>query len=339
VRLRIAILAPLALAASASADPQLADPRVGSLELVTAPSAPLDLVDGLAFDAAGHLFAALEISGAGGGVVAVDAGSGAVTPLVTGISRADQIALHPSGDFFVTSEISPGATSQRIYRVMVSYGAGGAPVAATAASLTTSQAVNNPEGLAVIPSAGDFGSAGDLYVCEDRNPGRVLRVEPGSGAATLLVGALARPEGLAFGGLPAALYVAETSNHRVLRIDAAGATSVLGDPSAVALASPDNVELGPDGFLYVSEDRPAPNSRLIRIAPDGSHGVFATGFGQAAGLAFHPETGDLYVSEQDFDRIWRVRFRGPRVPGLAAPGLVVLAALALASGAALARRA
>lgn len=76
----------------------------------------------------------------------------------------------------------------------------------------------------------------------------------------------------------------------------------------MGLTFPDNVEFGPDGFLYVSEDRPAPASRIVRVGADGAHEVFATGFGQAAGLAFHPETGDLYLSEQDRDRIWRVRF-------------------------------
>ena len=273
----------------------------------------LDLIDGLAFDAFGNLLGVLEILGAAGGVVYVDGATGEVTKLLSGISRADQIALHPSGDVFVTSEVVPASTSNRVYRVVLGYGANDVPVAAgtTATSLVTSVAINDPEGIVVLPATGPYGEAGDLYVAEDINPGRILHVDPTTGATTVLVSGLARPEGMAFGdfggNLAAALYVAETLNHRVLRIGSDGTVGVVGDPSRVGLTSPDNVEFGPDGFLYVSEDRFGPASRIIRIAADGTHTVFATGFAQAQGMVF-ASNGDLYISEQDLDRIWRVRF-------------------------------
>ncbi|MBM3679274.1 MAG: hypothetical protein FJW96_15590, partial [Actinobacteria bacterium] len=298
----------------AAGAPALSDPGAGTLELVT-PSpteqAKLDLIDGLAFDGFGNLFGTLEILGAGGSVVYVDKATGIVTNVLSGISHADQIALHTSGDLFVTSEVTGAATTNRVYRVMLAYGLGNVPQAAgtTAASLTTTAAINNPEGLVVLESTDAYGNAGDLYVAEDRNPGSVLRVEPATGTTTTLASGLLRPEGLAFGDFAGAaapaLYAAETLNDRVLRIDASGTVSVLGDPTAVGLFMPDNLEFGPDGFLYATEDRPAPNSRIIRITADGTHTVFATGFGQASGLAFDPDTGDLYVSEQDLDRIWR----------------------------------
>ncbi len=69
---------------------------------------------------------------------------------------------------------------------------------------------------------------------------------------------------MAFGDFGGALdpgpYAAETLADNVLRIESNGAVSVLGDPSAVALRHPDNLEFGPDGFLYVSEDRLVPSS-------------------------------------------------------------------------------
>jgi sugar lactone lactonase YvrE len=318
MRIHLVVASILACCAPAGAQ-TLADPSAGVLELVTpdpAEQAKLDHTDGLAFDAFGNLFAVLEISGAGGGVVSVDKATGLVTVLVTGISRADQIALDASGDFLLTSEITPASSTARVYRLTVGYGAGNVPQAATtsASSVTTSLAVDNPEGLVVLPAAGPYGAAGDLYVAEDRNPGRILHVVPASGATSALASGLVRPEGMAFGdfggALPPALYAAETSTHRVLRIDAAGTVSVFGNAAAVGLTFPDNLEFGPDGYLYVSEDRPAPASRIVRVAPDGTFEVFATGFGQAQGMVFDAD-GDLYLSEQDLDRIWRVRFLPP----------------------------
>ena len=91
-------------AASAGADPTLIDPSLGVLELVTpdaAEQAKLERIDGLAFDSAGNLFGALEIADSSGGIVSIDIDSGLVTVLTTGIPRADQIALHTIGDFFV----------------------------------------------------------------------------------------------------------------------------------------------------------------------------------------------------------------------------------------------
>ncbi|MFQ5418106.1 MAG: hypothetical protein ACE5FL_13845 [Myxococcota bacterium] len=291
----------------------------------------LNLIDGLAFDAFGNLMGALEMVGGSGGVVYVDKNTGLVTSLVTGISRADQIALHPSGDLFVTSESGAATTTNKVYRVSVTYDVDNVPLSAAAISLTTSQAILNPEGLAVLQASGAYGSSGDLYVAEDAAAGRIWRIDPGNGATTLFSGPYARPEGLAFGDFAGALapglYTAETTDDNVVFIDSAGVGSTFGSPAAVGLSRPDNVEFGPDGFLYVSEDRPQPGSRVLRIAPDGTHEVVATGFGQAAGLTFDAN-GDLYVAEQDFDRIWRIRFASaPEIPALSRTALLALAAL------------
>jgi sugar lactone lactonase YvrE len=311
-------------AAPAGAAPALVDPDAGLLELVTPPeTAPrLDLVDGLAFDRLGNLFAALEIPGPFGGLALVAPDTGEVTPYAGGISRADQVALREvllqpglvAATLVVTSEVTPAATAQRLFSVGLAYDADGRPLAPRPAiSLPTALAIGNPEGLVVLEAGGLYGSAGTLYVAEDLVGGRILRVDPASGATSVLASGLRRPEGLAFGDFGGAaepaLYAAETGLARAIRIGADGGVSTVGAPAAVGLVAPDNVEFGPDGFLYVTEDRPAPLSRILRIAADGTHEVFATGFGQAAGLAFQPQTGDLYVSEQDLDRIWRVRFR------------------------------
>jgi sugar lactone lactonase YvrE len=104
------------------------------------------------------------------------------------------------------------------------------------------------------------------------------------------------------------------------------------------LTRPDNVEFGPDGYLYISEDRSAPNSRIIGVAADGTHSVYATGFGQASGMIFDTD-GDMYIAEQDLDRVWRVDVPDvpgpfvPTVPALATPGKLLLGLLMMIPGA------
>jgi sugar lactone lactonase YvrE len=306
-------------ALGAAADPVALDPSVASVELVTpapAEQAKLGLVDDLLFDARGNLLATLEIAGANGGVVWIDPATGVVTPLVTGISRADQIAQAPSGEFYVTSEVAPAATTNRIYRVDVTYDASNRPLSATATSLTTALAIASPEGIAVLPSASAYGAAGDLYVAPDAFGASIVHVSLGT--AVPVGPLLARPEGLTVGsyaGAADALYAAETGANRVLRLDANGTVTTIGNPLAVALTEPDNVQLGPDGLIYVSEDRIAPNGRVLRIQADGSHRALLTNCSSPQGLIFDPATGDLLVAEQDLSRVWRVRF-ATAVPAL-----------------------
>jgi sugar lactone lactonase YvrE len=348
----------LALAASgrAGAAPVLANPAQGSIALVAQDANELDEIDGLAFDAFGNLFGALEIDDIGGvpqgGVVYVNKSSGAVTNLISDIDRADQIAYDPAnsttatGVFYVTSESrDPPSTIDRVFRVEVAYAAG-VPIAATRASVTTSDPLLGLEGLVVLETDDlGYGDAGDLFVSEDPRvtdfpaPHAVAKITP-TGTTTILTpngdpaNDLERPEGMAFGdfggALSPALYAATTTTNRVVRIDSDGTVTTFGAPGAVGLDSPDNLEFGPDGLLYVGEDRGA--GRIIRIAADGTHSVFATGFNSVQGLAFDPTGGDLYISEQAEQSIWRITFAAsalaipePSTLALIAPGLLVLA--------------
>jgi sugar lactone lactonase YvrE len=310
-------LAVLLFAGGVGAAPSLSNPSRGRLELVTALASQqqmLDEIDGLAFDSFGNLFGVLEIDGNAGGVVSIDKVTGAVTTLVTGISTADQIAVHPSGAFYVTSEVSPASRNERLWRVAVTYDAAHKPVSAMKTNVHTSRSIDEPEGLVVLDTASAYGAAGDMFVAEDVFGGSVFHVTPG-GTATELAENLNRPEGMAFGDFGGAatpaLYVAETATNRVRRIASGGSVTTLGSPAAVSLSGPDNLEFGPDGYLYVTEGQPAPDSRIIRINQAGQHAVFATGFAQAQGLAFDPGNGDLYITEQDLGRVWRVHFFDP----------------------------
>jgi sugar lactone lactonase YvrE len=344
----LAFAAAVAASSSAAADPVLADPSMGTLELVTpepSQQASLPRIDGLAFDEFGNLFGALEVSGATGGVVYIDKQTGDVVTLVEEIGRADQIALHPSGDLFVTSELKPASTSDRIYRVAVAYDASQRPMATgtTATTLTTSVGIADAEGLVVLEAAGAYGSVGELYVCEDETPGRVFHVDPLTGLLDELAAGLAAPEGLAFGDFGGAqapaLYAAESKANRIVRLLPDGSVTAVGNPSQVSMTLPDNVEFGPDGFLYVAEDRDAPDARILRIAPDGRHTVVATGFDASQGMAFDLTSGDLYISEQNANRVWRLRFARTAMPGLVGwTPVLLVAALVLSAALVLAKR-
>jgi quinoprotein glucose dehydrogenase len=75
------------------------------------------------------------------------------------------------------------------------------------------------------------------------------------------------------------------------------------------------LEFGPDGMLYVgtgdaavpalAQDLQQPSGKILRVAPDGSipvdnpipgSPVWAYGFRNVSGLAFHPQTGELWAA-------------------------------------------
>lgn len=303
----------------AHALPTIVADDVVVLELIASDDVALRDVDMLTFDAFGNLLTNRETVGGSGGVSYVDIEAGTATVLVSGISRADGLTLHPSGALYVTSELSGPSTTNRVFRIDVMYDPDNVPLSATATGITTTIAINNPEGIVALPADNDFGSAGDLYVCEDRSPGRVFHLVLGSddgAVASILVDMdanLHRPEGLALGdfhgALPAPmLFTAETSDDNVLQIDPAGGVNVLGDPTAVFMDQPDNVKFGHDGMLYVSEDIGAQHGRILRIAADGTHEVVLAGFEFPQGMAFDVARRDLYIAEQGANRVWRARF-------------------------------
>jgi sugar lactone lactonase YvrE len=173
--LGVVLLALLFIAAPpAFAVPFLSDTSVGTLELVVQDATNLIEPEGLAFDAFGNLFVTREETGSSGGVSYVNK-TGTITNLVSGISRADGIILLPNGDLLVVSEVSPASTTNRLYRLKVNYGANNIPTSASATSLTTTVAINNPEGIDVLASSGAFGTAGTVFVSEDANPGRIFQ--------------------------------------------------------------------------------------------------------------------------------------------------------------------
>ncbi|MFJ8745625.1 hypothetical protein ACIRL2_40475 [Embleya sp. NPDC127516] len=120
------------------------------------------------------------------------------------------------------------------------------------------------------------------------------------------------------------LYVAQALYDRITRIDlTTGAAERIADdtdPVADALQSPDDVAVGPDGNLYVTN---ALKKSVVRMAPDGSARTtiaseVTDGVTGPNGIAFASD-GRLFVSDLAFDPahpggLWQVDPQGAAAP-------------------------
>jgi glucose/arabinose dehydrogenase len=193
---------------------------------------------------------------------------------------------------------------------------------ACAADDSALQDIRLPPGFVIevyadVPNARSLalGDKGTIFVANRRGNSVYAVVDDENGRDVIeLVTGLATPNGIAF--YAGDLYVAET--RRILRYR--NAESRLRDmPGAEVL----DVELpgeshhgwryigfGPDKRLYVSIGAPCNVcerdgfARIIRMQPDGSEReVFATGIRNSVGLTWHPQTGELWFSDNGRDML------------------------------------
>ena len=205
---------------------------------------------------------------------------------------------------------------------------------------------------------GDAGADGSVYAADARD-GRVYRVKPGGGLQVVAGGA-GGGDGIGDGGpalqatllTPAdvaaapdgSLYIADTGNGRVRRVDPGGTISTfagggdadtLGDggmATAASLKRPRGLALAADGTLYVAE---AGRDRVRRIAPDGristaAGGGAALGDGGPAAEAALADPADvavdadgaLYIADSGHHRVRKVTAAGviDTVAGNGEPG-------------------
>ncbi|NUS56028.1 MAG: hypothetical protein HOV66_14405 [Streptomycetaceae bacterium] len=120
------------------------------------------------------------------------------------------------------------------------------------------------------------------------------------------------------------LYVAQALVNRITRIDLATGAAVRiaddTDPVGESLQSPDDVAVGPDGNLYITN---ALKKSVVRMAPDGSQRTTVAadvtdGITGPNGIAFGPD-GRLFVSDLAFDPahpggLWQVDPQGTAAP-------------------------
>ena len=87
------------------------------------------------------------------------------------------------------------------------------------------------------------------------------------------------------------LVVADTGNNQLRKITTDGNVTTL---PITDLSRPIGLAVAHDNFLYVTElDR----SRVIQIVPDNASYTIASQFNQPSGVAIHPKTTELYVTD------------------------------------------
>jgi glucose/arabinose dehydrogenase len=160
------------------------------------------------------------------------------------------------------------------------------------------------------------GDNGTVFV-STRRDGRIYALTPRAGKKPVvrtLAKSMKVPNGIAFFG--GDLYVAE--NHRILRYrdieqnleSVPDAEIVVGDLPTESHHGWRYIDFSPDGKLYVSIGAPCNvcerqgYARIIRMNPDGSdREVVASGVRNSLGFAWHPQSGELWFTDNGRDML------------------------------------
>ena len=189
----------------------------------------------------------------------------------------------------------------------------------TACGSATGQSIDVPRGFEIEVFADGLDGVRTLKTGPDRMlyvvmsaSGRIMRLDPeGRGAPETVLSGLRRPYGLAFH--EGWMYVGET--HRVVRLRGPGYEReevVVPDLPAGGSHWTRELAFGADGRLYVSvgsscnlcEEADPRRATVLRYEADGSREtVVARGVRNAAGLAVHPETGEVWASQNERDML------------------------------------
>ncbi len=146
-------------------------------------------------------------------------------------------------------------------------------------------------------------SDGDLVVSEDNINGRLLRVRrDGAKAVEVILGGLNRPEGLVVKPDGAVIF-AETATGRVLSYKNGEVNVVVDD-----LDEPDQVEIAPDGSLWITED--TRDGRLLRLK-EGALETVLSGLRSPQGMAFGSD-GSVWLAERGHRRVLVIQAKDGR---------------------------
>ena len=151
--------------------------------------------------------------------------------------------------------------------------------------------------------------------------GEIVRLVDANGdgvaeGQSVVVRGLERPHGLAFHD--GWLYIANTGAVVRVRLDPKAGMTAVGRPETLATYSGSGghwtrtVIFGPDGGMYVSigsscnlcEEKTPDRAAVMRYDADGSNGrVFSSGLRNAVGMAVHPVTGEIWVTQHERDNL------------------------------------
>jgi trimeric autotransporter adhesin len=195
------------------------------------------------------------------------------------------------------------------------------------------------------PRAAAAGPDGSVYIADTFNH-RIRRVDPAGGVMTLVgtgqaafsgdggpasAATLHWPHGVAVDPAGAGLFIADSANHRIRRVDLASGviTTVAGGPiagwagdggpaTAAQLQDPKAVWVAPSGDLYIADSG---NERIRRVDPSGTISTIAgtgvQGFSGDGGPALAAQfdgpralagdgAGNLYVADDNNNRVRRI---------------------------------
>ena len=167
------------------------------------------------------------------------------------------------------------------------------------------------------PTGFDFDAQGRLYVTSQDGNVYILHDEDGDGRAdsrTTFATGYYFPLGVAIHAPTGEIYVSYQGAITVLRDtngdDRADQERLLVDDLPFDKHQNDNLEFGPDGWLYIGvgstcdacEDPDPRSATILRFNVEtGESEIFATGMRNPFDIAFHPETGDLFATDNGRD--------------------------------------
>ncbi|MFN0102711.1 MAG: hypothetical protein ACKV2U_11555 [Bryobacteraceae bacterium] len=181
--------------------------------------------------------------------------------------------------------------------------------------------LNGPSAVAIDPN-------GDLFIADTANHrvrrvnrGGILTTYAGSGAPGLayegsaaVFAQLNEPRGVAFDAA-GNLYIADSANNRIRRVDPTGLLTTIGEPDFV---SPRGVAIAPDGGVYVADTGKHRICRItdagvVKVAGAGTPGFRGDGglaadaqFQSPAALAFDSQ-GNLAIADLGNSRVRQLR--------------------------------